>query len=189
MEPERISDDMVRELREAALGKQMGTPTLSRVANLNKQQEQEFILRLRDHYRIDAAYTQLQMERLGRIGFSLDEQVGFVSQALHSIGLVKDFSRFVLLFGHGSTSENNPYESALDCGACGGNHGQVSARVLAQIIALGRARIDQPAPRRELPATRPHPQLRHPNCPFPHPPFSQTTRIQLISPRKCREHR
>jgi uncharacterized protein YbcC (UPF0753/DUF2309 family) len=133
LEAEQISDDMVRELREAALGRHTGAPTLANTRNLNKKQEQEFILHLRDTYRIDAAYTQLQMERLGRIGFSLDEQVGFVSQALHSIGLIKDFSRFVLLFGHGSTSENNPYESALDCGACGGDHGQVSARVLAQM--------------------------------------------------------
>ena len=130
---EQISDDMVREIREAALGRRSGAPTLANARNLNKQQEQEFILRIRDTYRIDAAYTQLQMERLARIGFSLDEQVGFVSQALHSIGLTRDFSRFVLLFGHGSTSENNPYESALDCGACGGNHGLVSARVLAQM--------------------------------------------------------
>jgi len=133
LEAERISDDMVRELREAALGRHHGATVLAETLQLTKQQEQEFILRLRDVYRIDVAYNQIQLERLARIGFSLEEQVGFVSQALHSIGLTKDFSRFILLFGHGSTSENNPYESALDCGACGGNHGLVSARVLAQM--------------------------------------------------------
>ncbi len=140
LEAERISDDMVRELREAALGRHKGAATLGSLLNLSKQQEREFILRLRDNYRIDAAYTQLQMERLARIGFSLDEQVNFVSQALRSIGLTKDFSRFILLFGHGSSSENNPYESALDCGACGGNHGHVSARVLAQMANKNEVR-------------------------------------------------
>lgn len=133
LEPERISDDMVRQCRESALGRGSGAAELVSELNLNKQKVQEFILRLRDTYRIDSAYAQLQMERLARIGFSIDEQVGFVSQALSSIGLIKGFSRFILLVGHGSTSENNPYESALDCGACGGNHGLVSARVLAQM--------------------------------------------------------
>lgn len=130
---ERITDDLVRELREAALGRQAGRSALVRELGLDPEAEQGFIRRLRQVYRINPAFARLQLERLARIGFSLDEQVGFVSQALRSIGLTRDFSRFVLLVGHGSTSENNPYESALDCGACGGNHGLVNARVLAQM--------------------------------------------------------
>lgn len=133
LEAERITDDMVRELREAALHEQAGSPALAQLLRLDSAAEQAFIRRLREVYRIDPAFAQLQMERLARIGFSLDEQVGFVSQALRGIGLTSEFSRFVLLVGHGSTSDNNPYESALDCGACGGNHGLVSARVLAQM--------------------------------------------------------
>jgi hypothetical protein len=133
LEPERITDDIVRELREAALGNRDGCREFVAALGIDDARAGAFIARLRDAYRINQAFAQLQLERLGRIGFSLDEQTGFVAQALRSIGLTGDFSRFIVLVGHGSSSENNPYESALDCGACGGSHGLVSARVLAQM--------------------------------------------------------
>ena len=133
LETGSITDNMVRELREFALGHASGRTQLAEKLDLDEKQERDFIRRLRHEYRINRPFAQLQLERLGRIGFSRDEQAMFVGQALRAIGLTKDFSRFVLLVGHGSTSENNPFESALDCGACGGNHGLVSARVLAQM--------------------------------------------------------
>lgn len=139
--PERITDDMVRELREAALGHAAETPQSIAALDLDAVRSGAFVERLRNEYRINPAYAQLQMERLGRIGFSLEEQTAFVAQALRSIGLTEGLSRFVLLVGHGSSSENNPYESALDCGACGGNHGLVNARVLAQMA--NRAEVRQ----------------------------------------------
>ncbi|MBT8120749.1 MAG: DUF2309 domain-containing protein [Gammaproteobacteria bacterium] len=129
--PERIKDDLVRELREAALGHDLVTPLLLEQLKLDNDQARSFIKRLRKTYHINPYDARMQMERLGRIGFSLEEQVVFVSQALHAIGLVKNFSRFILVVGHGSQSENNPYESALDCGACGGNVGEFNARILA----------------------------------------------------------
>jgi uncharacterized protein YbcC (UPF0753/DUF2309 family) len=133
LEAEQITDDMVRELREAAMLKQQVSPALFGSTNLDQDQANTFIDRLRDVYRINPAFANLQLERLGRIGFSIDEQVTFVSQALQAIGMTEEFSRFILLVGHGSVSDNNPFESALDCGACGGNHGLVNARALAQM--------------------------------------------------------
>ncbi|MHB1352915.1 MAG: DUF2309 domain-containing protein [Thiobacillus sp.] len=130
---ELLTDEMIRELRETALGNQPQATGFAQRFELDRDAEAGFVERLRRVYRIDRGYARLQLERLGRIGFTLDEQAHFVGQALRSIGLVAGFSRFVLLAGHGSTSENNPYESALDCGACGGNHGITNARVLAQI--------------------------------------------------------
>lgn len=140
LETEQIGDVMVRELREAALGKQDDVPEFKQTLNLNDEQVHNFIKRLHDVYHISPASARLQLEQLARIGFSLDEQVNFVSQALRSIGMTKEFSRFILLFGHGSTSDNNPYESALDCGACGGNHGLVNARALAQMANKAEVR-------------------------------------------------
>ncbi len=131
---EAITDDMIGELRDAALGNWAGSVTrFASSFQLGDSAEKSLVARLQNVYRINRGYTQIQLERLGRIGFTLDEQVHFVSQALGSIGLTRNFSRFILVAGHGSTSENNPYESALDCGACGGNHGTINARVLSQM--------------------------------------------------------
>jgi uncharacterized protein YbcC (UPF0753/DUF2309 family) len=131
--PEQVTDDVIRSLRESALGHATTPQACADALQLDADKAEAFIERLRTAYRINDAFAHQQMERLGRIGFTVDEQVNYVTQALSSIGLTEQFSRFVLLVGHGSSSENNPYESALDCGACGGNHGLVSAKVLAQM--------------------------------------------------------
>ena len=64
-------------------------------------------------------------------GFTLSEQVTFIENGLRAMGLTGNFGRLIVLCGHGSQTENNPYFGALDCGACGGNPGDTNARVFA----------------------------------------------------------
>ncbi len=73
-------------------------------------------------------------------GFAFDEQVLFGEVALTMMGLTRNFGRLVVLCGHGSSTENNPYASALDCGACGGNRGAPNARTATAILNDDRVR-------------------------------------------------
>ena len=139
--PDRITDDLVRQLRETALTQQLPSDELAHQLGLELAACNAFVTRLRDVYRINRQFSRLQFERLGRIGFSGYEQAQLLGQALRSIGLVEHFSRFVLLVGHGSESENNPFESALDCGACGGNSGIFNARTMAQMANKSEVRL------------------------------------------------
>ena len=94
-------------------------------------EETAFVNELRGRHRINRGWAFARMERITRIGFTLNEQVFTLETALRIMGLTRNFARLVLFCSHGSTSDNNPFESALDCGACGGNAGNPNARVLA----------------------------------------------------------
>ena len=86
--------------------------------------------------------TELQLERTeptpgphgAQIGFSVEEMANIGERLLRDAGLTTGFSRLVLILGHGSSSLNNPHNSAYNCGACGGSAGGPNARAVAQIL-------------------------------------------------------
>ncbi len=67
-------------------------------------------------------------------GVILADQIAMAVGALKNMGLTSNFAKVVLICGHGSATANNPYGSALDCGACGGHAGDANARVAAAIL-------------------------------------------------------
>jgi uncharacterized protein YbcC (UPF0753/DUF2309 family) len=111
-------------LLPAPVGAAQGSP-------LQADEEASFIKLLRDRHGIDPRGMFARMERMTRTGFTLNEQIFTVETALKMMGLTQNFARLVLFCGHGGDVLNNPYESALDCGACGGHSGKSNARVLA----------------------------------------------------------
>ncbi|NVK14277.1 MAG: DUF2309 domain-containing protein [Rhodobacteraceae bacterium] len=64
----------------------------------------------------------------------LESRVGIAKSVLTAMSLTENFARIVLLAGHGARVTNNPHESALHCGACGGYAGDVNARLLASLL-------------------------------------------------------
>lgn len=97
-------------------------------------------------------FTRLRLERRadadgldnesdsGRLGLTVEEMTGAAEGLLRDIGLTSGFARLLLLVGHGSTSLNNPYNSAYNCGACGGSGGGPNARAMAAILNDPRVR-------------------------------------------------
>ncbi len=85
--------------------------------------------------------TQLRLEHYsnsettdkGTEGFTLTEMANMVERLLGDLGIQNRFAPIVFIFGHGSSSLNNPHESAYNCGACGGGRGGPNARAFAQM--------------------------------------------------------
>jgi uncharacterized protein YbcC (UPF0753/DUF2309 family) len=85
------------------------------------------------------------------VSLSLAEQSELAAGILKNLGLTKCFAPTVLLLGHSSCTANNPQAAGLDCGACGGQTGEVNVKILAQLLnddlvrsELKKAGIDIP---------------------------------------------
>ncbi|SNY49309.1 hypothetical protein SAMN06297280_1338 [Arsukibacterium tuosuense] len=73
---------------------------------------------------------------------SIAEQAQLAAAILAAMGLSSTLAPTVLLVGHGSETCNNPQAAALDCGACGGQTGEVNVKVLAQILNNSEVRAE-----------------------------------------------
>lgn len=63
-----------------------------------------------------------------------ERKVDLVAGILKTMSLTEDFASLVVLVGHGSKTINNPHAAGLDCGACGGQTGEVNVRLLASLL-------------------------------------------------------
>ena len=85
------------------------------------------------------------------VGLTLDQKVEYAATAFELMGW-EQFARVVVFAGHASETANNPFDSSLDCGACAGNPGGPSARVLAAICNDEAVREELAARGIEIPA-------------------------------------
>ena len=73
-------------------------------------------------------------------GLTAEAKAATAAAVLKAMSLTTGHAPLVLLLGHGAHVTNNPHESAYHCGACGGYTGEVSARLLAQLLNDGETR-------------------------------------------------
>ena len=67
-------------------------------------------------------------------GLDAAARIATAAKVLGAMSMRSDFAPVVLLVGHGAHVTNNAHHSALNCGACGGRTGEVSARALAGLL-------------------------------------------------------
>jgi uncharacterized protein YbcC (UPF0753/DUF2309 family) len=61
-------------------------------------------------------------------------RIELAERILRGIGLVERLAPIVVICAHESHTTNNPFASALDCGACGGHSGRPNAKVVAALL-------------------------------------------------------
>ncbi len=78
-------------------------------------------------------------------GLTAETRAATAASVLKAMSLTTGLAPLVVLLGHGAGMTNNPHKSAYQCGACGGHDGEVSARLLAQLLNDPDTRAGLPA--------------------------------------------
>ncbi len=66
------------------------------------------------------------------VGYSLEEMANRVENIFKMTTIYQNFSKLIFVIGHGSTTTNNPFMSAYECGACGGRRGHINSQLFTQ---------------------------------------------------------
>ncbi|MEK6729033.1 MAG: putative inorganic carbon transporter subunit DabA, partial [Planctomycetota bacterium] len=74
-------------------------------------------------------------------GWDLESRIVRATAILKGSGFSDNFSPYVFVLGHGSSSLNNPHEAAHDCGACAGGRGAPNGRLFATICNEPEVRV------------------------------------------------
>ena len=78
-------------------------------------------------------------------GLTAEQKANTAAAVLRAMSLTENHARLILLLGHGAQVTNNPHESAYHCGACAGQTGEVSSRVLAALLNDPETRAGLPS--------------------------------------------
>ena len=85
-----------------------------------------------DAHGLPARYRAISRPQIS--GQTVAAKAALALHVLQSMGLQNGLAPLVVFMGHGSQSANNAHSAALECGACGGQSGEVNARGLAQML-------------------------------------------------------
>lgn len=116
----------------------MFSKTLSpKATSVGRDSIKKFLNRnIKTRAEIDIDLSRSKQDKIKDIisGISFEEQCGYALNSLKMMGLTQKFANKIFLCGHASKTENNAYQSSLDCGACAGRSGEVNAKILAEIL-------------------------------------------------------
>lgn len=100
---------------------------------------------------VDAGLGCGELRTADGVSLTVEDRVALAARILTAMSLTREFAPMVALIGHGSSCSNNPQAAGLQCGACGGQTGEISARTLARLLNDPAVRAGLPARGIELP--------------------------------------